>query len=144
VLPHEWLAGGATEEVLTTTLDARLGGASADVVKIDVEGHELAVLRGFQQTLAARPPALIVAEALPRRMSFVSIPGDGPFTRAPTTPPPSRVAELLASFGYRLCRITRRGRLVADIGAGDLDRVARPTNVAFLHRDAPRAGRLSA
>jgi hypothetical protein len=45
-----------------TTLDAFFAGrpAGPDFIKIDVEGHELAVLRGGRQTLATHKPTLLV------------------------------------------------------------------------------------
>jgi FkbM family methyltransferase len=50
-------------EVPTTTLDAfleREGMASVDLIKIDVEGHEAAVLRGMSGLLARSRPTLII------------------------------------------------------------------------------------
>jgi FkbM family methyltransferase len=50
-------------EVPTTTLDDYLeqaGVGSVELVKIDVEGHEAAVLRGMSATLARSRPAMII------------------------------------------------------------------------------------
>jgi FkbM family methyltransferase len=72
-------------EVPATTLDEALGHPPAGV-KIDVEGHELAVLRGAAKALAARPWLVVefnVDHALSRRL------GDWPVHRQ------------LARLGYR-------------------------------------------
>jgi FkbM family methyltransferase len=54
-------AEGEPVHVITTTLDAEVEAAALApaFVKIDVEGGELAVLRGAQRTLEARPTLLI-------------------------------------------------------------------------------------
>lgn len=49
------------DDVTTVTLDAALPFRDPDLVKIDVEGHELAVLRGARATLANRPPLVLEA-----------------------------------------------------------------------------------
>lgn len=49
------LPGATTEEVATTTLDAPADQAGLDqiaLIKIDTEGHDLAVLRGARRLLA--------------------------------------------------------------------------------------------
>lgn len=52
-----------TVEVAVAPLDALLGDAEAHFVKCDVEGHELAVLRGGSALLArSRPPVLVEIE----------------------------------------------------------------------------------
>lgn len=76
---------GAGREVATaelTTIDAEVsrGARPPDLLKIDVEGHELAVLRGGLGTLRAHRPALIVE----------------------VTADPDGVGALLAGLGYRL------------------------------------------
>lgn len=50
---------GPFVEVAVTTLDALIGDRAPTLIKIDVEGHEEAVLRGASQTLA-RPDVLAV------------------------------------------------------------------------------------
>ncbi len=55
--PHRPPAGSATGEVPTTTLDAHAAQAGLRqfaLVKIDTEGHDLAVLRGARELLADR------------------------------------------------------------------------------------------
>jgi FkbM family methyltransferase len=53
------VAGARCEAVETRTLDS-FGFRDATLVKIDVEGHELSVITGAVETLAASSPALIV------------------------------------------------------------------------------------
>jgi len=84
--------GQPEQDVVTVALDRadnRLRGESPVVLKIDVEGEELAVLRGATETLAKpsllavvmetfrpqnfRAPALIEAEALLARHGFVPV-----------------------------------------------------------------------
>ncbi|MFV1969306.1 MAG: FkbM family methyltransferase [Pirellulaceae bacterium] len=51
-----------TREVEGVTLDDALGGRSPVAVKLDVEGHELSVLRGATQTLGGEEPLAVVVE----------------------------------------------------------------------------------
>jgi FkbM family methyltransferase len=86
--------------VRVSTLDAELGGVEPTVIKIDVEGAELAVLEGARAVLAGARPTLIFehvsdAAALYGASSvelwdllsdcdyeIFTVTGDGPFTRA--------------------------------------------------------------
>lgn len=86
--------------VRVSTLDAELGGVEPTVIKIDVEGAELAVLEGGRAVLAGARPMLIFehvsdAAALYGASSaelwdllsdsdyeIFTVTGDGPFTRA--------------------------------------------------------------
>ncbi len=58
---HPHLETVATIEVQQTTLDAVIaaGARPPDVVKLDVEGSEVAVLRGATRLLATRRPAIV-------------------------------------------------------------------------------------
>jgi FkbM family methyltransferase len=58
---HLTRAAGARQSVACTTLDGFVGaqGARVALVKIDVEGWELSVLRGAARTLAAHAPAIL-------------------------------------------------------------------------------------
>eukprot|EP01062_Namystynia_karyoxenos_P017446 TRINITY_DN16421_c0_g1_i1.p1 TRINITY_DN16421_c0_g1~~TRINITY_DN16421_c0_g1_i1.p1 ORF type:complete len:535 (+),score=128.50 TRINITY_DN16421_c0_g1_i1:106-1605(+) len=47
-------------EVSVTTLDAALGGEAPFFIKVDVEGHEIEVLRGAARTLREHHPVLVV------------------------------------------------------------------------------------
>lgn len=60
----ESTAGGSSFDCTVTTLDRDLAGAPVHFLKVDVEGHELALFRGARQTIeAARPPILFECEA---------------------------------------------------------------------------------
>ena len=91
---HRYLTG-ATAMVAVTTIDATCAGAPVALIKIDVEGHEAAVVRGAADTIARHAPS-IVFEYDPQ---LLRNPGQSPF-------------EWLAERGYRLFRIRcDRGRL---------------------------------
>jgi FkbM family methyltransferase len=61
-----FLEPAADGPVEVTTIDAlRLPVAGSVVIKVDVEGGELAVLRGAAQTISAAPNAIVVIEAHP-------------------------------------------------------------------------------
>ena len=69
-----------TIDVKTSTMDAILDSAQwPSLIKIDVEGHELAVLRGGIDTLSRYKPLILVESFPPRR---------------------SKVVELLSGLGY--------------------------------------------
>ena len=69
-----------TIDVKTSTMDAILDSARwPSLIKIDVEGHELAVLRGGIDTLSRYKPLILLESFPPRR---------------------SKVVELLSSLGY--------------------------------------------
>ena len=57
------IVGSATVE--TVALDDVLGGASVDVMKLDVEGEEPSVLRGMERTLEASPRLRLFVEFSP-------------------------------------------------------------------------------
>ena len=94
---------GAPEyiDVQVSTLDEELAELSPAVVKIDVEGAELAVLQGARRLLERTRPVVIfehVAEA-------TALYGDGP----------EGIWDLLEGVGYRIMTVT---------GAGPFDRAA--------------------
>lgn len=71
VLTARWQGkqSGATErrEIELRSLDGLMpGDFRCDLVKIDVEGHELSVLRGMRQTLARSPRATVLFEKMIR------------------------------------------------------------------------------
>ncbi|MDX2194673.1 MAG: FkbM family methyltransferase [Gemmatimonadales bacterium] len=80
----------ATHEVPVVTLDD--DGGPADLIKIDVEGADDAVLRGATRLLATQRPVLLVED------------GARPVIRAP-----------LEAIGYRACRV--RGTALEALGA---------------------------
>ncbi len=92
--------------VNVSTLDAELEGLTPSVIKIDVEGAELAVLEGGRSVLARARPLVIfehvaaaaaLYEVAPGAVwdllaelgyTIFSVTGDGPFTRAAFTAAP--------------------------------------------------------
>lgn len=61
VVPQVDLPGGRTHEVPVTTLDAVAGdGSRIDLIKIDAEGAEQAIIEGMQQVLARDRPTLVL------------------------------------------------------------------------------------
>jgi FkbM family methyltransferase len=65
--------GGKSTTVRMTTIDALCANCVPDLIKIDVEGAELFVLRGARETLARFAPTLMVAvHPEPMRMMVTS------------------------------------------------------------------------
>ncbi len=95
-----------TVEVPVRTLD-RLGLERVAFLKIDVEGHELAVLRGGTATLSRDRPVLLV------EIEERHHPGGS-----------TRVFDFLRQLGYR-CHYLEQGRLV-PFDDGDLARLQPP------------------
>lgn len=97
-----------TVEVAITTLDAFFAerGRGPDVVKIDVEGAELQVLRGMRRLFAAGAPRTLLIEV----HSFMF--GDG----APAFQ--AEVRQVLETAGYGLWRFDEAGELLRS-GAGE-------------------------
>jgi len=85
------------QTITLTTLDAACaeqGIGRLDLLKIDVEGAELAVLRGGEKTIAAMRPWIIVEV------------NRGTSRNAAVRP--EQILELLSAHGYRFFRIDRR------------------------------------
>jgi FkbM family methyltransferase len=53
-------SGGLVVEVPVSTIDAMIGDEDIGFIKIDVEGHEIAVIRGATQTIAKCQPILLI------------------------------------------------------------------------------------
>jgi FkbM family methyltransferase len=103
-------AGEASREVHLTTLDGLAAGLGPDagrvrLIKIDVEGFELAILRGARQCLAAGLPPLVVEL--------------NPDTSGPSVAA-SEIPSLLENLGYRhVSLFDNRGGFLAAGPAGD-------------------------
>jgi FkbM family methyltransferase len=104
LMHHPYLTG-ATATVPVVTLDAVCDGAPVALIKIDVEGHEAAVVRGAADTISRHAPS-IVFEYAPELLDDVV--AQTPF-------------DWLAERGYELFRVrcarhplTGRGRLVLE------------------------------
>jgi hypothetical protein len=101
-------------DVDTWTLDDVLAGRRADVVKIDVEGAELEVLRGAAKTLAQGPTVVIEHGARPMDehaemfdlltdagLRLFTIDGDGPFLTDDSFAARSDVGDLWTWVAHR-------------------------------------------
>jgi FkbM family methyltransferase len=107
--------GRRTVEVPVETLDGICGERNLcpDVVKIDVEGFEMEVLRGFGRTLQESPPRLILVELVSREPSHAA------------------AMEHLIAFGYRAERVHSDGTTSPLSSTADLP--AEVELVAFTH-----------
>lgn len=96
---HSAFRSSWTSEALTVpavTLDEAFAGKQLDFVKIDVDGHEMAVLAGMIKTLK-RPNLQLVIE-----LSNASITREAGYE-------PVEQLELLASYGFQFHRIDKQG-----------------------------------
>lgn len=114
---------GSTAEipVVIRTGDGLLADLGLDdpgVIKIDVEGGELEVLKGFRQTLARARPALFF-EVLPNFTGEdrLRVP---PARAARNTARAGEILALLTGLGYAICQIDDRGAR-HPVAAFDLD-----------------------
>jgi FkbM family methyltransferase len=97
---------GALIEVETTSVDAFMSGRDpADLLKIDVEGFENAVLDGMRDILERRPPSIILEVNL-----------DGPHTA---------VQKILERYGYAFYHLTPSGARPMDGLRPDASQVCR-------------------
>lgn len=114
-----WERPGAVVQVKTTRLDEWCASEDVvpDVVKVDVEGHELAVVEGMTGLFERGQPQALICE----------LSGD------PRRPHAAAVLELLSTFDYRAFHIAGGGlQPVAS-----LDDVSDLENICFL---APQGG----
>jgi FkbM family methyltransferase len=85
-------------EMAMTTIDAYLpAGTVVDLAKIDVEGHEPAVLRGMEQTIAQSPSIRLIVEFAP---AFLAQAGGA-----------ARFFAEIRGHGLEICRIMADSRL---------------------------------
>jgi FkbM family methyltransferase len=120
-------AGGTAEEVATTTLDAYADRAGLDritLVKIDTEGHDLAVLRGARRLLAGQRIVIAQFEYNHRWVYARSFLRDA--------------FELLEPLGYRLGKLTPRGVEFYPRWDADLETFVEGNYVACVHWAAGR------
>ena len=108
-----WVPGRIGDEVLN-----EMGVSNIAVIKIDVEGTELEVLRGLEDTMKKWSPLLVfkvlanfTGEERTMRPSEA---------RETNSRRASEIAQLLADRGYKLYQIDRKGLEIA-IQAFDLD-----------------------
>lgn len=135
---HEWLTGGAEVEVPAISLDGYArdqGVGRIDLVKIDVEGAEVKVLEGLQETLIRTPPDAIVAEVLPDTLYFAELESGRALRPHPGSAQGPEIVAFLAQYGYGPRHITTDGLMGAPFASGDMAHVVVPTNVLFVRPD---------
>jgi FkbM family methyltransferase len=116
-----------TEEVVTTTLDSYVGNADVGhvaLLKIDTEGHDLAVLRGAQQLFAKHLILVAQFEYNHRWIYARSYLRDS--------------FELLRPYGYRIGKLTPNGVEFYDVWDPDLETFVEGNYVACLPNMAER------
>jgi FkbM family methyltransferase len=112
---------GAPEyiDVRVSTLDAELGELRPDVIKIDVEGAELEVVRGGRELLARVKP-FVIFEHVPSASALYGL-------------PPAAVWDELRALGYEVFSITGEGPFTRDAFAAREEIVnwfARPASIS--------------
>jgi len=109
---------GRSEMVKVTSLDhwfAGSGLAKIDLIKIDVEGNELAVLKGMKTIITRfRPPILL--ELNPETLSYFNL-------------TPAQVLTYIAELSYNSFVITKSGKLKTMAG----ENLAETINLALIH-----------
>lgn len=110
--------------VTVETIDAVLGGRDVQLIKIDVEGFEAAVVAGAMGTLTSAAPPVVVLEVVASHLERLG-------------QAPSDVLGSLYGAGYECYSLTKRGLLpVTEAGL-------RSSNILALHKKA-HAGVLQA
>lgn len=103
-----------SEEIEVTTLDSLLRGGRPALIKIDVEGHELAVLEGSEKTLSSPDLLAVVMET------------NGSGKRYGISD--QRLIEVMARHGFEMWSYSAAGRLLKPI----TDSRKRHGNTIFL------------
>ncbi len=106
-----------TISVELTTIDAVVGDADVGFIKIDVEGHETAAVRGALQTIDRSHPVFLIEIA--RQMNANA----------------ATVFDLLQERGYAAYYV--KGDAYVPISAGELDAVQSDEDYARLMRNEP-------
>lgn len=104
-----------------TSLES-LGKPQVGIIKVDVEGGELEVLQGFQQTFQTQRPILI-CEVLPYRLGFESL-DDSQRTKFQKQKDRSElVSNLMRGLNYSCYRMCPNGDLaeISDFGLENYD-----------------------
>jgi FkbM family methyltransferase len=99
-------------QVPSATVDAiveRFLGGKVDVVKMDIEGHEVAALEGMVQTFEANPTLTLLVEWNPARLRDAGV-------------DPKRLVQRLTEWGFRVRIIDEVSRSVRPISYSDLER----------------------
>jgi FkbM family methyltransferase len=107
-----------TIEVTVSTLDRELAGVQPALVKIDVEGAELAVLQGAAETLARARPLVVFEHVQAAAALYGASSGE--------------VWDLLSGLGYELLSLTGSGPLTREAFAS----ASAGTQVNWLARPA--------
>ena len=85
-----------------TSLDESLSGQRVDFVKIDVEGAEIAVLRGMRRVISENPRIQLLCEFAPDLLSEAEV-------------EPRDLLEQLAAYGFTIYKLDSRRREMVRI-----------------------------
>lgn len=116
---------GASAEVETVSLDDFFSSVHEriDVIKIDAEGAEVAILQGMLATLARNPDLVLFTEFFPRAIQAFGY-------------QPEEYVRHLASFGFRIYPIDHGEKNVVPIDLAQLAEFVRPFVQDRRRRDA--------
>jgi FkbM family methyltransferase len=132
--PHGYLEDGPSVSVPTITIDTHLAMDAAPgdcVVKVDVEGAELDVLKGMTQLLSTARVKLLIVEISPSSVQFVE---GHPVARHQGAATPTDIEQYLASFGYAPFEIAMTGEFAGPLPSSYFSQLPATTNVAFMRR----------
>lgn len=117
---HENIPEGATKRwIQTVDLETAADGKDIDLMKIDVEGHEMAVLAGGRSTFERCKP-LVLCEVLPREFR--------------SEKHGSEVMEYFAELGYDSYAISEKTKKLTPFMRGDAP-TAGVKNYLLVHRE---------
>ena len=133
--PHGYLDDGPSVSVPTITIDAHVATDAAPgdcVVKIDVEGAELDVLKGMKRLLSTARVKLLIIEVSPSKVQFIE---GYPVARHQGAATPAEIEQYLGSFGYAPFAISTTGELADLLPPSYFSQVPATTNVAFVRTE---------